>query len=583
MTKLLKRLNTGQKLLLGIAACFIVIQVYFDMRLPLYFAKIISLLQDTSVKGIELNRYWPGMFLCLISSFLASVISIVLISRVISDFIAILRQDFFEKVEHLSKENIERFTVSSLVTRCTSDIQNIQMVLFTGFQAIIKVPVISIWVYIKISQYGLYWQLTVLATIVLCIIVIALSIVLAAPYTRHVQALTDGLNRITIEKLQGTDVIRSFNAQREVNTRFNSVNKQLTHNTYKSQLPSLMMLPGVNFIMNVMNSFVYIVCAIYIIQHPIQLQSTDFANLMTVIPYALQLMIAFMALVQVLFLFPRAKVSASRINEVMDTIPSIQDGKGAVGLSQGRIEFRNVSFAFPDAHTDFLKNITFACEAGSTLAIIGSIGSGKSLLVDLLMRFYDVTNGEVLVDDINVKDYTLSELRKKISLTAQKPVLFSGTISENIVYGCEDKITDKEFIKNIGVMSGADEFIEKMPETYDAMVMRNGTNLSGGQRQRLTIARTLANQTEIMIFDDSFSALDFKTDLMLRTNIKNNYNTSTKIIIGQRIGSIKDADKILVMDKGEIVGIGTHKELLESCDIYREIAFSQLTKEEIGA
>mgnify|MGYP002855840249 CR=1 FL=1 len=583
MIQLIKRLKSNQKIQLGLAACFIIIQVYFDMQLPLYFAKIISLMQNMNLNGGELNRYWPGMFLCLVSSFLSSAISIVLISKSISGFIAELRVDLFEKVQCLSQENIAKLGVSSLVTRCTSDVQNIQMILFTGFQAIIKVPVVSIWVYIKIAQYGLYWQLTVLVTIILCIIVIALSIILAAPYTKYVQSLTDGLNKITLEKLQGIDVIRSFNAQEEVTERFKDTNSQLSYNTYKSQIPSLMMLPGVNFIMNAMDSFVYIVCGLAIVSHPIELQGADFANLMSVIPYALQLMIAFMALVQVLFTFPRARVSAIRIKEVLDMTPTIVDGKGANGNSKGVIEFKNVSFTFPGAKTEFLKNVSFSCESGKVLAIIGSIGSGKSLLIDLIMRFYDATSGQVLVDGVDVRVYTLEQLREKISLANQKPVLFSGTIASNIAYGCEDKMSDKRFISKIGEISGAAEFVNKLPETYDAMIMRNGTNLSGGQRQRLTIARTLAKSSEIMIFDDSFSALDFKTDLKVRTDIKENFKESTKIIIGQRIGSIKDADKIVVMDKGEVVGVGTHIELLNNCETYKQIAYSQLTKEELGA
>lgn len=583
MIQLVKRFKPNQKCLLAFAACFIMIQVYFDMQLPSYFAKIVTLMQDVNFSGGGLNSYWPGMFLCLISSFLSSVISIVLISKATSGFIAELRQDLFEKVQRLSQENIAKLGVATLITRCTSDVQNIQMILFAGFQAVIKVPVISIWVYIKIAQYGLYWQLTVLVTIILCIIVIALSIILAAPYTKHVQSLTDDLNKVTLEKLQGIDVIRSFNAQEEVTGRFKGTNGRLSYNTYKSQIPSFMMLPGVNFIMNAMNSFVYIVCALAIVSHPVQLQGADFANLMTVIPYALQLMIAFMALVQVLFTFPRARVSAARIQEVLDMNPAIVDGKGANGKSRGVIEFKDVSFAFPGASTNFLKNISFTCESGKVLAIIGSIGSGKTLLIDLIMRFYDATSGQVLVDGVDVKEYTLQQLREKISLASQKPVLFSGTIASNIAYGCEDKISDKQFISKIGEISGAAEFVSKMPDTYEAMIMRNGTNLSGGQRQRLTIARTLAKPAEILIFDDSFSALDFKTDLKVRTEIKKNFKGTTKIIVGQRIGSIKDADKILVMDKGEIVGVGTHAELLHNCETYKQIAYSQLTKEDLGA
>ena len=581
MIQLIKRLKAGQLLLLALAACFIIIQVYFDMRLPMYFARIITLIQD--INGDSLNRYWPGMFLCLVGSFLSSAVSIVLISKASSGFVAELRQDLFEKVQSLSKENIAGLGVSSLVTRCTSDVQNIQMILFSGFQAIIKVPVISVWVYIKISQYGLYWQLTVLVTIILCIIIIALSIVLAAPYTRLVQSLTDDLNKVTMEKLQGIDVIRSFNAREEVTDRFKGTNSRLSHSTYKSQIPALMMLPGVNFIMNSMNSFVYIVCAFAIVSHPVELQGADFANLMTVIPYALQLMIAFMALVQVLFTFPRARVSAARIREVLEMLPAVRDGRGAAPVSRGVVEFKDVSFAFPGADTEFLKNISFTCESGQVLAIIGSIGSGKSLLIDLITRFYDVTSGQVLVDGKDVREYTLKELRDKISLANQKPVLFSGTIASNIAYGCEEKLSDMQFISRIGEIAGAAEFVNKMPETYESVIARNGTNLSGGQRQRISIARALAKPAEIMIFDDSFSALDFKTDLKVRTEIKNTFRGTTKIIIGQRIGSIKDADKILVMDKGRIVGIGRHSELLNNCETYRQIAYSQLTAEEIGA
>ena len=583
MIELIKRIEKKERIILFFAACFIVIQIYFDMKLPLYFAKILGLLNTGEADANSINNYWPAMFLCLILSFVFSVISIVMISKGTSTFIGELREKLFEKVLNLSSENIDKLTVSSLITRCTSDVQNIQNVLFTGIQAIVKVPIISVWVYYEISRYGIYWQLTVLVTIILCVIVIAASLILAAPFTTKVQNNTDELNRVTMEKLQGTDVIRSFNAQQEAGSRFSKINETLSLNTLKSQYPALIMMPGVNFIMNAMNTFVYIVCGLAIVSHPIEQQYADFSNQMTVIPYALQLMLAFMALVQVLFTFPRAKVSAVRINEILKTQAAVTDGPGALSTEKGTIEFKNVSFAFPGATKDFLNNVSFKCDEGKVIAIIGSIGSGKTLLIDLIMRFHDVKSGQILVDGIDVREYTLKQLRDKISLVQQRPVLFSGTIASNIAYGCEDKLADNDYIKSIGIFSGADEFVSNIPETYEGLIVRNGTNLSGGQRQRLSIARALAKPAEILIFDDSFSALDFKTDYTIRKNINERFSSSTKIIIGQRIGSIKNADTILVMDNGKIVGCGTHDELLKNCETYKQIAYSQLSKEEIGA
>ncbi len=585
MLKLLKMMRRSGVALLIIAAVFVVLQICFDLQIPVYMQRILMIAQNTEASK-DANKaamiaQIPGTVLVLIGSFLSAAVSIILSARAISSFLVVIRKRVFDKVQGLSTENIDSITVTSLVNRCTSDLLNIQAVAVCLFQAVVKVPVIFIWASIRISQFSVTWIFAIVISFVLYAIIIAIVLIKATPHTKKLQKLTDKISMLIMQKLSGLDVIRAYNAQKSTNQTFQEANEELNDAEKKSQFPNALLVPGAILSLSIMYPYIYLVGAFALNGMALARRPEYLSAMLTFTPYAFLLMSTFSLMVQVLILYPRARVSAGRIHEVLNLEPAVRDGSGAAPKEEGTVLFRHVSLTFPGAKEPFIRDLNFACGKGDTVAVIGPTGCGKTTLINLLMRFYDATEGEVFLDGVNVRDYPLSQLRQRISLTQQKAVLFTGTVASNVVYGCEDRRNDADYIRAAGYASGAEEFVSRIPEAYEAPVSRGGSNFSGGQRQRISIARTVAKPAEILIFDDSFSALDFKTDRTVRDRLNERYPDQTKIIVAQRIGTILDADQILVMENGQIVGKGTHRELLSSCRTYREIAESQLTEEEL--
>ena len=585
MLKLLKMMKRSGVVLLLVAAAFIVLQIYFDLQIPVYMQKILYIAQNpvgTKEAGkAAMIAQIPGTVLVLIGSFLSAGISIILSARAISSLIVVIRKRLFDKVQELSTENIDSITVTSLVNRCTSDLLNIQMIAVSMFQAVVKAPVIFVWASFRISQFSVTWIFAIVISFVLYSIFIAIMLIKATPHTKKLQKLTDMISKLIMQKLSGLDVIRAYNAQKSQNQAFQKANEKLCDAEQKSQFPNALLVPGAILSMSVMYPYIYLVGAVALDRMALVHRGKYLSAMLTFTPYAFLFISTFSLLVQVLILYPRARVSAGRIFEVLNLEPAVKDGSSASPREEGTVVFRHVSFTFSGAKEPFIRDLNFSCRKGSTVAVIGPTGCGKTTLINLLMRFYDATEGEVLLDGVNVREYPLQELRQRISLTQQKAVLFTGTVASNVVYGCEDRRNDADYIRAAGYASGSEEFISRIPEAYEAPVSRGGSNFSGGQRQRISIARTVAKPAEILIFDDSFSALDFKTDRTVRDRLNEKYPDQTKIIVAQRIGTILDADQILVMENGQIVGKGTHRELMSACRTYREIAESQLTEEEL--
>ena len=586
MLKLLKMIKWPGVVLLILAAVFIVLQIYCDLQIPVYMQKILKIAMSSdasSSTGKEaMIAQIPGTVLYLLLSFLSSAMTVILSSKAISTLIVAIRKHLFDKVQELSAENIDSVTVTSLVNRCTSDLLNIQNIAGYLFQAVVKVPLIFVWVSIKISQYSFSWIFAIVISAALYAVFISIILVKSTPYVKKLQKQADGITMLIMQKLSGLDVIRAYNAQEATNQTFQKANDEVYDSEKKSQLPNALMVPGSILSMSIMYPYIYLVGAFALSTMAMDLREGYLSAMLTFTPYAYQFISAFSLLVLVIISYPKARVSAGRINEVLNLEPAVKDGSGAAPSQEGTVRFSHVSFMFPGAKEPFIRDLDFECKKGSTVAVIGPTGCGKTTLINLLMRFYDATEGEVFLDGVNVREYSLEEVRKRISLTQQKAVLFSGTLASNVVYGCEDRRDDIEYIRAAGYASGSDEFVSQIPEGYEAAVSRGGSNFSGGQRQRISIARTVAKPAEILIFDDSFSALDFKTDRTVRDRLNEKYPDRTKIIVAQRIGTILDADQILVMENGQIVGKGTHRELLSSCQTYREIAESQLSQEELS-
>lgn len=587
MFKLLKLLKKSQVFLMMCAGVFIGLQVFFDMKIPIYMADLTVLLSNQAISGAEkeqmINAMIPGALIVLLLGLCSAICSLLLTQLPITAFIASLRKKVFDKVQTLSMENIDHLSVASLITRTTSDMNNLQLIYANMLLALVRVPVVSIWAIIKISQYGSSWVAVFIVSCVLYILLVVFVMKTIRPYMEPQRGLTDKLSKVTIQKLGGIDVIRAYNAQAETRGKFCKVNEDLTDVLRKSQTPKVYLQPGMILAINAMYPCIYFLGSLALNKMPVEAKAFYYSGMTAFTPYAVQLMMAVSMVVLILIQYPIAHVSATRILEILDFDPAIKDGAGAKAEETGTVRFDNVSFAFPGSKECFMRNISFSCKKGDTVAVIGPTGCGKTTLLNLMLRFVDATEGCVYVDGKDVREYTLEELRDKISLTQQKAVLFSGTIASNITYGCEEKLNDQAYIQHAGEVSMSQEFVDKIPESYGAAVARGGSNFSGGQRQRLSIARTIAKPAEILIFDDSFSALDFKTDRSLREQLHEQYPDSTKIIVAQRIGTIQDADQILVMENGRIVGSGTHKELLKTCQTYREIAASQLTEEELSA
>ncbi len=523
------------------------------------------------------------MLLCAVGSMLVSMCTVFLAAKVAAGFSVRLRGKVFDKTLSFSMEEISRFSTASLITRSTNDIMQVQMLIIMGLQIVIRAPIMAVWAILKITGKAWEWTAaTGFAVAFLCVL-IAIVVFIALPKFRVIQTLTDQLNRVTRENLSGIRVVRAYNAEGYQEEKFEQANNDLTKTNLFTGRTMAILFPSIGLMMSGMNLAIYWIGAVIINNAPMQDRLARFSDMVVFSSYAMQIIMSFMMLSMVFIMMPRAAVSAKRINEVLDTEVKIEDGNAKnseKGKSSGEVEFRNVSFKYPDAEDYVLKNISFKAHKGETVAIIGSTGSGKSTLLNLIPRFMEASEGVVLVDGADVKDYTLEALRNKLGYVSQKAILFSGSVASNVAFGENEKKTDKEIKRAVDIAQGK-EFVEKMEGQYEAAIAQGGTNISGGQKQRLSIARAIYKNPEIYLFDDSFSALDYKTDRVLRSQLKKEIKDATSIIVAQRIGTIIDADRIIVLDQGEVVGIGTHQELMKTCNVYQEIAYSQLSKEEL--
>lgn len=586
MIKILRRLNPFEWLQVFISLIFIVAQVWLDLKLPDYMSQITVL---TQTPGSELAEIWKAggkMLFCALGSFACALAVVFFASRIAASFSKRLRSLIFSKVESFSMEEINRFSTASLITRSTNDITQIQMLVTMGLQLIVKAPIMAVWAIIKISGKGLEWSVETGITVGILVVIITSIMYFVLPKFRMMQTLTDNLNRVTRENLTGLRVVRAYNAEDYQESKFEAANEELTSTQLFTSRGMAVLMPVMSTVMSGLSLAIYWMGAHLIDAAQAMEKLTLFSNMVVFSSYAVQVIMSFMMLVMLFFLLPRATVSAKRINEVLDTKPTIAEGKitGGTPGHAGEIRFENVSFKYPDSADYALRDISFTAGRGETVAFIGSTGSGKSTLVNLIPRFYDVTEGGVYVDGVNVRDYSLDALHDKIGYVPQKAVLFRGTVTSNVAYGenGQGEPDEAQIKKAVAIAQGGD-FVEQMADGYNGEIAQGGSNISGGQKQRLSIARAVCRNPEVYIFDDSFSALDYKTDRALRSALKKETAGVTSLIVAQRIGTIMDADRIIVLDEGKIVGIGKHKELLENCAVYKEIAMSQLSEEELAS
>ena len=584
MIKLLKNLGKKEAVYTIICVALITFQVWLELKIPDYMSNITRLItSENSVIG-DILKEGGYMLLCAFASLISAAIVGYYSSLISAKFSLNLRNKIFDKVENFGMEEMKKFSTSSLITRTTNDVTQIEMLISMGLQMLIKAPIMAVWAITKILNKSIEWSLLTAGGVVILLCTVFTLMLIVIPRFEKVQKLIDKVNGVTKENLTGIRVIRAFNAEGYQENRFNDVNEKLTNMQLFNQRCFAIMNPVMNIVMHFLTLGIYFIGAYLINKANMLDKITLFSNMVVFSSYGMQVIMSFLMLAMIFMIWPRAKVSADRINELLDQKISITDGKLSRKNAKevGIVEFKNVSFKYPDADDYILKNISFKANKGDTVAFIGSTGSGKSTLINLVPRFYDATDGEVLVDGVNVKDYKLQELNNIIGYVPQRAVMFTGSVKDNITYGDsgKKKPTDKEVEKAIEIAQGTD-FVEKMDGKYDAHIARGGTNVSGGQKQRLAIARAIARNPEIYIFDDSFSALDYKTDAVLRKELKKHTKDATSLIVAQRIGTIINADKIVVLDKGECVGVGTHKELLTTCEVYKEIALSQLGLEEL--
>lgn len=581
MFKLFK--NFTKKDIAAIITCIVLIvfQVWLDLRLPDYMSEITKLVQtDGSTIG-EILVQGGYMMACAFGSLLSSFVVGYIASKLSANFSYTLRGKIYNKVLSFGTEEIKNFQTSSLITRTTNDVTQLEMIIAMGLQMLIKAPIMAVWAVSKILNKSLQWSLLTGLFVVVLLVVIGIIMIIVLPRFERVQKLIDNINNVTRESLTGIRVVRAFNAEDYQENRFGKVNEDLTKMQLFNQKTFAIMMPLMQAVMQFLTLGIYFIGAYLIEAAMMSDKITLFSDMVIFSSYGMQVIMSFLMLAMIFMMWPRAQVSARRINEVLDSDIHIKDGNFDGKTAEvGCVEFKNVSFKYPDANEYLLRNISFKVNKGQTIAFIGSTGSGKSSLINLVPRFYDVTDGEVLVDGVNVKDYTLKALHDKIGYVPQKAVMFTGTVKSNVCYG-NKSVSEEEMKKAIDVAQGT-EFVSKMDKTYDAHIARGGTNVSGGQKQRLAIARAIAKKPEIYIFDDSFSALDYKTDSVLRSELKKYTGDATNLIVAQRIGTILNADIIVVLDKGQCVGMGTHKELMENCPVYKEIALSQLSKEELN-
>ena len=583
MLKILKNLSKKEIILSLICICLVAFHVWLELRIPDYMSGITRLVQTEGSKMSEILEQGGLMIGCALISLLCNIIVGFFAARVASSFSATLRKKIFEKVENMGLAEIKKFSTSSLITRTTNDVTQVEMLIGMGLQAMVKAPIMAVSAIFKILDKGFEWSILVACCVAVLLTVVATLMVIVLPRFEKVQKLIDKINGVTSENLTGIRVIRAFNAEKYQTGKFKNVNDELTGMQLFNQRCFAIMNPVMNMVMHSLTLGIYIIGAILISEAVMVDKLNLFSNMVVFSSYGMHVIMSFLMLSLIFMMVPRAQISAKRINEVLDEEISVVEGKFKGKTKEvGTVEFRNVSFKYPEADDYVLKNISFKVNKGQTIAFIGSTGSGKSTLINLVPRFYDATEGEVLVDGVNVKEYTIESLNNKLGYVPQKAVMFTGTVNSNVSYGENGKgnITEEKVKEAVKVAQGKD-FVEKMENQYDAHIARGGTNVSGGQKQRLAIARAIARDPEIYIFDDSFSALDYKTDATLRKELKKYTKDATSMIVAQRIGTIIHADTIVVLDEGECVGIGTHKELLETCEVYKEIALSQLSEEEL--
>jgi ATP-binding cassette subfamily B protein len=585
MRKILKNFTGKDIVLAVVAVAFIIVSVWMELTIPEYMSEITVLVQTPGSTMRDILITGGKMLLYAFGSLVATVIISVCAAKLAMTLGTTLRARLFHKVQSFSMEEIGHFSTASLITRTTNDVGQVQMFIVMGLQMIIKAPIMAVCAIYKIAGKAWQWTFSTATAVVILLTVVTICVAVSMPKFKKMQQLTDNLNRVTRENLTGLAVVRAYNAEHYQEKKFEDANDELTRTNLFAQRTMSFMMPSIQLVMSGLALAIYWLGAVLIDQADMMDRLTLFSDMMVFSQYAIQVVMSFMLLVMIFMILPRAAVSANRINEVLDTEATIRDGirtEGEPG-KKGEITFNHVSFRYPDAEGNILEDISFTAKQGETVALIGATGCGKSTAVNLIPRFYDATEGEVLVDGVNVRDYTQKALRNKIGYISQKATLFSGTVRSNVAFGDNgQKAPDENDVKEAVATAQATEFVEKLENTYDGHVAQGGSNLSGGQKQRISIARAIARKPEILVFDDSFSALDYKTDRVLRRGLDETCKNTTRIIVAQRIGTIRDADKIIVLDEGKIVGMGRHDELMQSCGVYRQIALSQLSEEELA-
>lgn len=585
MKTVFQNLKKTDWLLAAVCLAFIALQVWLDLKTPDYMAEITTLVQTAGSTMGEILSAGGMMLLCSLGSLAASVVTAICAARIAATLGATLRGRLFSKVQSFSMEEIGRFSTASLITRSTNDVTQIQMLIVLGLQMLLRAPIMAVFAIYKIAGKQWEWTLATAVAVVVLLVVVGVCLLLATPKFRRMQKLTDDLNRVTRENLTGLRVVRAYNAEDYQETKFAQANAALTGNQLFAQRTLAFLLPSIQLVMSGLSLAIYWIGGVLIDQAGMQAKLTLFSDMMVFSQYAIQVVMAFMMLVMIFMILPRASVAAHRIGEVLHTHPTILDGTQASGdpACPGQVEFRNVSFRYPDAEEYVLKDISFTAKRGETVAIIGSTGCGKSTVVNLIPRFYDATEGQVLVDGVDVREYDQRSLRNKIGYVSQKATLFTGTIASNVAYGDNGEAPPSPADVQAAVATAqAEDFVSHLEGGYEGYVAQGGANLSGGQKQRLSIARAIARKPEILLFDDAFSALDYKTDRVLRSALDQTCQNTTRIIVAQRIGTIRDADQIIVLDDGQIAGIGKHQDLMQTCGVYQQIALSQLSKEELA-
>lgn len=585
MIKLFKNLRKQEWGLIVLALVFVVAQVWLDLTIPDYMADITRLVQTDGSTMNEILTAGGKMLLCALGSLVSAVLTAICAARIATSFAATIRGKLFSKVQSFSMEEIGHFSTASLITRSTNDVTQIQMLIAMGLQMLVKAPIMAVWAIMKISDKKWQWTFSTAVAVVVLLLIVGVCLMFVTPKFKKIQSLTDDLNRVTRENLTGLSVVRAYNAEKYQEDKFENANEALTGTNLFAQRTLAFMMPGIQIVMSGLTLAIYWIGAVLINDAGMVDKVQIFSDMMVFSQYAIQVVMSFMMLVMIFMILPRASVAAKRIQEVLDTKLTIEDGSGVHGDPDktGEIVFDKVSFRYPDAEEDVLKDISFTAGKGETVALIGATGCGKSTVINLIPRFYDATEGTVSVDGVNVKDYSQKELRNKIGYVSQKATLFTGTIESNVAYGDNgQKNASETDIKKALDIAQASEFVDSLEDGSKAYVAQGGSNFSGGQKQRMSIARAIARKPEILIFDDSFSALDYKTDRVLREALAKSCKDSTRIIVAQRIGTIRDADRIIVLEDGKIAGMGRHEELMRDCEVYRQIALSQLSKEELA-